>query len=55
MLRKEEAANENEKVEEKVERAENIVDNVRSSCDILLTANRVCSTNNINVQDEVKL
>ena len=55
MLGKQEAANEDEKVVDKVERAENIVDNVRSSCDILLAAYSVCSADNINIQDEVKL
>ena len=55
MLGKKEATDEDEKVEDKVERAEDVVDNVGSSCHILLAANCVCSPENINVQDEVEL
>ena len=52
---KKEATGEDEKVEDKVERAENVVDNVGSSRHIPLTAHCVRSANNINVQDEVEL
>ena len=45
---KKEATGEDEKVEDKVERAEDVVDNVGSSCHILLAANCVCSPENIN-------
>ena len=49
MFGKEEATDEDDKVVDKVERAQNVVDDVGSSCDIRLASNCVCSTNNINV------
>ena len=55
MFGKDKSTDQDEEVIDEVERAKNVVDEVRSSRDILLTSNYVCSTDDINVQDEMKL
>lgn len=55
MFGKYKTTDQDEEVIDEVERAKNVVDEVRSPRDILLTSNYVCSTDGINVQDEMKL